>query len=103
MLVAHTGGNGNTEYTDIDLFRCDQCKKLIQEENIKFKVDRFEVIEDISKCSFGEKELIIRGTLCRFCPTCFKVYKIPDQVVHRSLDSLSDELTYTIIKREKNK
>lgn len=86
--------NGNPK--DLSLFWCD-CKHPIDDRNIRFKVKNVAMMENFET---GYKEVVVGGTLCRFCSNCYTMQEIPNQVITLNTDDLSDALTRIILDRE---
>jgi len=85
------------EWKDLNLFRCG-CGHPVEERNIRFKVARIATTHNFIGIN---DEIIVQGTICRFCPYCYTMHETPFQELHLNVDNLSDLATRMIIEKEK--
>lgn len=98
MLVNVKNGENNN-YNELNLFWCD-CGHPIEERNIRFVVDRVAIKPLLD---YLTEEVIVEGTICKFCSDCYTMQKVPGQILHLSTKDLSDATTRIIIEKEKHK
>lgn len=97
MLIEVKGKDKN-EWKDLNLLWCDICNHPLEERNIRFRVDRVGMQSCIGSY---DGDVIVGGTICRFCPDCYTMQETPSQTLHLSKKDLSDLATRIIIEKEK--
>lgn len=96
-MLVHVKNRENDSYEDLNLFRCG-CGHPIEERNIRFKVSHMAMVDGFMR---GSGEIIVQGTICRFCPYCYTMNETPCQELHLNINDLSDLATGMIIEKEK--